>query len=113
MILTTSHEIEGKEVTEYAGIVTGEAIVGAHIIKDIFASLRDFFGGRSKSYEKTIRSAKDIALKEMQERAMNLGADAVISVDLDFQVLGRGNSMLMAVASGTAVKLSTRRRVVE
>lgn len=112
MIITTSHDIEGKDVTEYSGIVTGEAIVGAHIFKDIFASMRDFFGGRSKSYENTIRDAKDIALKEMKERAMELGADAVISIDLDFQVMGSGNSMLMAIASGTAVKVSTK-RVVE
>lgn len=104
MLITTTHEIEGKEIKEYMGIVTGEAIVGAHVFKDIFASLRDFFGGRSKSYENTIRDARDIALKEMQEEAEKLGAQAILAVDIDYQVLGKTGSMLMSSATGTAVK---------
>ena len=108
MIISTTHTVDGQEVAEYIGIVSGEAIVGAHLFKDMFAAIRDMVGGRSKAYEKTIRDAKDIALKEMQEQAMGLGADAVLAVDLDYQVLGQGNSMLMAMASGTAVKLKAR-----
>lgn len=105
MIVTTTYNVEGREITEYRGIVSGEAIVGAHVIKDIFAGLRDFFGGRSGSYEKTMREAKEIALKELQEEAAKLGADAIVGVDLDYQVLGQNGSMLMVGASGTAVKL--------
>lgn len=105
MIITTTYSVEGKEIKEYAGIVSGEAIVGAHVFKDIFAGFRDFFGGRSGAYEKTMREAKDIALKELEEEAQKLGADAVVGVDLDYQVLGQKGSMLMVGASGTAVKL--------
>ncbi len=104
MIVSTTNSIHDKEIKEYLGIVSGEAIVGAHVFKDLFASLRDFFGGRSKAYESTIRQAKEIALKELQDSAQKLGADAIVGVDLDYQVLGKGNSMLMATANGTAVK---------
>ena len=105
MIITTTNEIDGKEIKEYVGIVTGEAIVGAHVFKDIFASLRDFFGGRSKAYENTIRDAREIALKEMQEEAEKLGAHAILGVDIDYEVLGKSGSMLMSSATGTAVIL--------
>ncbi len=104
IIFTTTNSVEGKEIASYEGIVSGEAIVGAHVVKDIFAGLRDFFGGRSGAYEKTIRDAKKLALEDMEEEAKALGADAIIGIDIDYQVLGQGNSMLMAAASGTAVK---------
>ena len=105
MLITTTSHIEGKVVSEYLGIVTGEAIVGAHLFKDLFASIRDIVGGRSRSYEKTLVDAKDIALKELQERARQLGAHGVIGIDLDYEVLGKGGSMLMVSAAGTAVKI--------
>ena len=105
MIITTTPSIEGKPVREYLGIVTGEAIMGANIFKDIFASIRDVVGGRSAAYEQELIRAKDIALSEIQERAEMLGADAVLGVDLDYEVLGQNGSMLMVSASGTAVKL--------
>jgi len=106
MIVTTTHHIEDRKVAEYKGIVTGEAIVGAHLFKDMFAAVRDLVGGRSGAYEKTLKEAKDIALRELTERAMDLGADAILAVDLDYEVLGQSNGMLMVTASGTAVKLS-------
>ena len=106
MIVTTTNTIEGKQVTQYMGIVTGEAIVGANVFKDIFAGIRDFVGGRSGAYEKTLRDAKDMALQELKDRAMEMGADAVLAVDLDYETLGQGGTMLMVTASGTAVKLS-------
>ncbi len=105
MIITTTPTIEGRQVSGYLGIVTGEAIMGANLFKDLFASVRDIVGGRSAAYEQELIRAKDIALKEMQDRAAALGADAVIGVDLDYEVLGQHNSMLMVSASGTAVKL--------
>lgn len=105
MIITTTHHIEGREVTSYEGIVTGEAIIGAHVFKDFFAALRDFFGGRSGAYEKTIREAKDMALRDMEEKAKDMGADAILAVDIDYQSMGKTNSMLVAIATGTAVKL--------
>lgn len=104
MIVTTTHHIEGRQIRSYEGIVTGEAIIGAHVVKDLFASIRDFVGGRSGAYEKTIREAKDIALQEMTEQAKALGADAILAVDIDYQTMGQSNSMLVAIASGTAVK---------
>ena len=105
MIVTTTPSIEGRKITTYLGIVTGEAIMGANIFKDIMASIRDVVGGRSAAYEQELIRAKDIALQEMTERASALGADAVVGVDLDYEVLGQGNSMLMVSVSGTAVKL--------
>ena len=104
MILTTTNSIETNEIKQYAGIVSGETIIGANIFKDFFASIRDVVGGRSGSYEKVLREAKDTALKEMQQEAHKLGADAVIGVDLDYETVGKGGGMLMVVASGTAVK---------
>jgi len=103
MIVTTTQTIEGKRIKEYRGIVTGEAILGANIFRDLFAGIRDIVGGRSAAYEKELRRAKDIAMQEMQERAQALGANAVIGIDLDYETVGHGGSMLMVSASGTAV----------
>ncbi len=105
MLTSTTTSIEGHPVREYLGVVTGEVIVGANIFKDLFAGIRDIVGGRSGSYESTLRDARQTAIKELQDEARALGADAVIGVDLDYEVLGQGGSMLMVSASGTAVKL--------
>lgn len=105
MILTTTPTVEGNRVQSYLGIVTGEAIIGANIFKDIFASIRDVVGGRAAAYERTLTDAKDQALGEMRSRAEALGANAIVGIDLDYEVLGARNSMLMVSASGTAVKL--------
>lgn len=105
MILSTTPSIENKPAKEYLGIVTGETIIGANIFKDFFAGIRDIVGGRSGSFEKVLREAKEIALKEMEERAQRLGADAVIGIDLDYETVGANGGMLMVTASGTAVKL--------
>ncbi len=104
MILTTTNGIDDKPVKDYLGIVTGETIIGANIFKDFFAGIRDIVGGRSGSYEKVLREAKDTALKEMQDQAMRLGADAVIGIDLDYETVGAHGGMLMVTASGTAVR---------
>ena len=104
MIISTTNTLETHEIKQYLGIVTGETIIGANLFKDIFAGIRDIVGGRSGSYEKVLREAKDTALKEMQEQAMRLGADAVIGVDLDYETVGASGGMLMVTASGTAVK---------
>ena len=104
MLVTTTPNIEGKEISQYHGLVTGEAILGANIFKDIFASIRDIVGGRSEAYEKELQKAKDIALSEMTARAQQMGATAVIGVDLDYETISMGSSnMLMVSASGTAV----------
>ncbi len=103
MIVTTTQNIEGKQVVRYLGIVTGEAILGANIFRDLFAGIRDIVGGRSAAYEKELQRARQIALQELEERAAELGANAVVGVDLDYEVLGGGNGMLMVSASGTAV----------
>jgi uncharacterized protein YbjQ (UPF0145 family) len=103
MILTTTSVIEGRPVTRYLGIVTGEAIIGANIFRDMFATVRDIVGGRSATYEKGLAEARQLALDEMKARASSLGANAVIAVDLDYEVLGSNNGMLMVSASGTAV----------
>ena len=105
MIVTTTNNIEGKRIIHYYGIVTGETIIGANIFRDLFASIRDIVGGRSATYEKVLREAKDAALKEMQERAKEKGANAIIGVDLDYETIGGNGSMLMVTASGTAVLL--------
>ena len=105
MILSTTHTIETHEIKEYLGIVTGETIIGANIFKDFFASIRDIVGGRSGSYERVLREAKEIALREMQEQAAERGASAVIGIDLDYETLGAKSGMLMVTASGTAVKI--------
>ncbi|MCF0243184.1 MAG: heavy metal-binding domain-containing protein [Bacteroidaceae bacterium] len=106
MLVTTTPSIEGKQVTRYIGIVTGETIIGANFIKDFFAGIRDIVGGRSGSYEKVLREAKDSALSEMEERAAKMGANAVIGVDLDYETVGANGSMLMVTASGTAVVIA-------
>jgi uncharacterized protein YbjQ (UPF0145 family) len=103
MIVTTTNNIEGKKVIRYIGIVSGEAIIGANIVKDFFAGIRDIVGGRSGSYEEGLREAKEIALREMEEQAARLGANAVLAVDLDYETMGSNGSMLMVSASGTAV----------
>jgi uncharacterized protein YbjQ (UPF0145 family) len=105
MIITTTTSIEGRPVQEYVGIVTGEAILGANIFKDLFAGIRDIVGGRSGAYEEELRKARMIALDELGEAARQIGADAVIGVDLDYETVGQGGSMLMVTASGTAVRL--------
>jgi uncharacterized protein YbjQ (UPF0145 family) len=103
MLVTTTPGIEGKRITKYFGIVTGEAILGANLIKDLFAGIRDIVGGRSATYEAELQRARDIALTELQAQAQQRGANAVVGVDLDYEVLGSGNGMLMVSASGTAV----------
>ncbi len=103
MILTTTPSIEGKQIQEYKGIVTGEAILGANIFRDLFAGIRDIVGGRSAGYEREMANARKIALDEMAGAAAALGATAVVGVDLDYEVLGENNGMLMVSASGTAV----------
>ena len=104
MILSTTHSLDNKPVKQYIGIISGEAIVGANIFKDIFASLRDFFGGRSRSYEKTLTRAKEIAIEDLTENARKSGAHGVIGITISYQSLGKSNSMLMVTASGTAVQ---------
>ena len=103
MDITTTHSIEGKTITRYCGVVAGEAILGANLFKDLFAGIRDLVGGRSGTYERELQKARDIALKELEERARDLGANAIVGVDLDYEVLGQGNGRLMVSASGTAV----------
>jgi len=104
MIVTTTPTIEGKRITQYLGIVTGEAIMGANMFKDMFAGIRDIVGGRSGAYEKELRKARELAFQELEDSASGLGANAVIGVDIDYEVLGERNGMLMVSVSGTAVK---------
>lgn len=108
MLLTTTPAVDGRPIKEYLGIVTGEAIMGANIFKDLFASVRDVVGGRSATYEKELLRAQKIALEEIEYRAQQVGADAVVGVDLDYEVLGQSGGMLMVTASGTAVRLESR-----
>jgi uncharacterized protein YbjQ (UPF0145 family) len=103
MQLTTTPSIEGRKITRYCGVVAGEAILGANLFKDMFAGIRDLVGGRAASYERELQRAREVALEEMQQRAAEIGANAVVGIDLDYEVLGQGNSMLMVSASGTAV----------
>lgn len=105
MIITTTSTIEGHPVQQYLGIVNAQSIIGANIFKDFLGGLRDVFGGRSKTYEKVLEQAKEDALREIAEKAQQMGANAVIGVDLDFETVGSGGSMLMVIASGTAVKI--------
>ena len=105
MIITTTSDVQGRRIVQYHGLVTGEAILGANVVRDFFASVRDVVGGRSGAYEKVLKSARDSALDEMVAEAKARGADAVVGVDLDYEVLGKEGSMLMVSASGTAVKL--------
>lgn len=107
MIVTTTPSVEGRPVEEYLGVVTGEAIIGANILKDIFASVRDIVGGRSQAYEDALKTARGEALREMVREAEARGASAVVGLDLDYEVLGAKNGMLMVTACGTAVRLSS------
>ena len=103
MLVVTTNVIEGKKITRYHGIVSGEAILGANIFKDFFAGIRDIVGGRSAAYEEELRKAKDLAIDEMKQQAASAGCNAVIGVDLDYETIGSNGSMLMVSASGTAV----------
>ncbi|WP_038033511.1 heavy metal-binding domain-containing protein [Thermopetrobacter sp. TC1] len=103
MLITTTPFVDGHRIIEYRGIVAGEAIMGANIFRDLFASIRDIVGGRSGAYEKVLQDARDEALQEMAERALALGANAVVGVDIDYETVGQGSSMLMVTACGTAV----------
>ncbi|MFB3852227.1 MAG: heavy metal-binding domain-containing protein [Vicinamibacterales bacterium] len=105
MILTTTQTVEGRRVREYLGIVTGEAIIGANIFRDVLATVRDIVGGRSAAYEVELARARKVAMDEVEAEARNRGADAVVGVDLDYEVLGANNGMLMVTVSGTAVRL--------
>ncbi len=106
MIISTTPSIEGRNITQYHGIVTGEAILGANIFKDFFAGIRDIVGGRSAAYERELRKARTIAMRELQEEAQSLGANAVVGVDLDYETVGQQGGMLMVSVSGTAVTVS-------
>ena len=108
MLITTTPTVEGSSIARYDGLVSGEAIMGANVFKDVFASVRDIVGGRSGAYEQELRKAKEIALAEMTHEAEQLGSNAVLSVDLDYETVGQG-SMLMVSASGTAVRLAEER----
>jgi len=103
MIITTTPNIEGHTIKEYKGLVTGEVIIGANFVKDFLAGVRDIVGGRSSSYEKVLRNAKDSSINEMIERAEAMGANAIVGIDLDYETIGNSSSMLMVTASGTAV----------
>lgn len=103
MILTTTNTLQGKNIIDYKGIVSGETIIGANAIKDWFASMTDFFGGRSSSYEKVLIKAKEIATQELEEKAKRLGANAVVGIDFDYETIGSEGSMMMVSATGTAV----------
>ena len=103
MILSTTPTLEGKPIKQYLGIVTGETIIGANAIKDFMAGLTDFFGGRSTTYEKVLIEAKETAIKELEERATRLGANAIVGIDLDYETVGQNGGMLMVTVSGTVV----------
>ncbi|SHG95649.1 YbjQ family protein [Tepidibacter thalassicus] len=103
MIITTTNNIEGKKIKEYKGVVFGEVITGVNIVKDFMAGIRDIFGGRSQSYENELIKAREEAIEEMKIKARNLGADAIIGIDIDYEVLGQSGSIMMVTVSGTAV----------
>jgi len=105
MILTTTPSVEGRPIRDYRGIVTGEAILGANIFRDFFAGIRDIVGGRSAAYERELHKAREIAMQEIREQAERLGANAVVGIDIDYEVVGQGGSMLMVSVSGTAVTI--------
>ena len=105
MLMTTTPSVEGKQIVRYLGVVTGETIIGANVFRDFLAGVRDFFGGRSGSYEAVLREAKDTALEEMARQAEALGANAVVGIDLDYEAVGGSGSMLMVTCSGTAVRV--------
>ncbi len=106
MIVSTTPSIEGREIREYKGVVAGEAILGSHVFRDLFAGIRDIVGGRSGSYEKSLREARAIALREVMEEAEKLGGNAVVGIDIDYEVIGEKGSMMMVSVSGTAVTLA-------
>ena len=103
MILSTTPQIEGRTIREYKGVVTGETIIGANIVKDFFAGIRDIVGGRSASYEEVLSEAKNTAMQEMVTRAQQMGANAIVGIDIDYETVGNNGSMLMVATSGTAV----------
>lgn len=105
MVYSTTPTIEGHPILEYKGVVTGETIIGANAFKDFFAGIRDIIGGRSGSYEKVLREAKDTSMQEMGERAAQMGANAIVGIDIDYETIGQSNSMIMVTCSGTAVRL--------
>lgn len=105
MIMTTTNTLEDKKVIKYLGVVTGEAILGANIFKDIFAGIRDIVGGRSNSYEKALQDARHMAFSEMEEKARRVGANAIIGIDIDYETIGASGSMLMVSVSGTAISV--------
>jgi len=106
MIVTTTHNIEGHRITEYLGVVTGEAVLGTNFSRDFFAKIRDVVGGRSGSYEKELARARETAFREIQEEALEVGANAIVGIDLDYEVMGEHGSMLMVSVSGTAVTIT-------
>ncbi|ANO34823.1 hypothetical protein BCT86_08475 [Vibrio breoganii] len=106
MLMTTTQSVEGKRVLSYHGVIAGEAILGANLFKDMFAGIRDMVGGRSGTYEKELERARTIAMQELEDKAREIGANAVIGIDIDYEVLGKDNGMLMVSASGTAVTIS-------
>ena len=106
MILTTTPTIEGKQITNYHGVVFGEVIAGVNFVRDFFAGVRNIVGGRSSSYEDELTQARETAMRELEHRAMEKGANAVVGIDLDYEVLGENNGMLMVTASGTAVTIA-------
>lgn len=106
MLITTTNSVEGKKIEKYLGIATGEVIIGINFFRDFLANMRDFFGGRSGSYERAVEKARQEAMAELEEKAKAVGADAVVAVDMDYEVLGGKGSMIMVSISGTAVKLS-------
>ena len=108
MIITTTQSVEGHEIVDYKGIVFGEVISGVNVVRDFAAGLSNFFGGRSGAYEEELMNARNQALREMEQRAMNMGANAVVGVDIDYEVLGADNGMLMVTASGTAVVVNRK-----
>ena len=105
MLLTTTESVEGRRVAAYLGLITGEAILGVNIFRDLFSGIRDIIGGRAGGYQKALRDAREAALADMAQAAEELGADAIVGIDLDYEVLGEKNGMLMVSVNGTAVKL--------
>lgn len=105
MLITTTPLIEGRTIVKYYGLVSGETILGTNFVRDMFASVKDVFGGRSNSYETVLREAKDTAIREMEQQAIAMGADAIVGVDIDYETVGQQGGMLMVAAIGTAVKL--------
>ena len=103
MILSTTPQIEGHPIREYKGVVTGETIIGANLVKDFFAGIRDIVGGRAASYERVLQEAKETSMREMMQRAQAMGANAIVGIDIDYETVGANGSMLMVATSGTAV----------